>query len=414
MKKEKITIIGAGIIGICSALYLQRQGYQVQIIDKDGVGQGCSKGNAGHFATEQVFPLANWSLLWQLPKILFDSKGPLHIRFSYFFKALPWFMRFIWQMRKEQVSHGTKALRALNERAISAYFPILEAAGAKHLLTTEGSLLTFEQTPDKGIAKVFDEYFSQGVNVEWLNQEQVQTLEPNLSKNVKAALFFKDVGHTFDPEILTKTLAEYFISQGGSIEQVEINHILPMQQLLLTSHDQHSIRYNKLLIACGAWSKNLVKTLDYKLPLDTERGYHLMTPLNKLLNRPVASAERKFIMTPMLKGLRLAGTVEFGGLHAKANPKRAYNLFDHGKALVPALSSPENFEQNWWMGFRPSLPDSLPVIGKAPNHDNIYFAFGHQHLGLTQAAITGKLISQCINNQPTDIDLKPYSITRFQ
>ena len=174
-----------------------------------------------------------------------------------------------------------------------------------------------------------------------------------------------------------------------------------------------SLAFDKAVIAAGAWSKRLLTPLGYKLPLDTERGYHLMLQNHPTMSRPVASFERKMIMTPMAGGLRLAGTVEFAGLYAKSNMQRALMLGSHAENLLQDLHCGDVSEKQCWMGMRPSLPDSLPVIGQAPRHQHIYLALGHQHLGLTQAAITGNLIAQIIQQQPTSIDVAPFCISRF-
>lgn len=175
------------------------------------------------------------------------------------------------------------------------------------------------------------------------------------------------------------------------------------------------MHFDQLVIATGAWSKPLLGSIGYKLPIEAERGYHYQLGQGVHLNRPVASAERKFIITPMSDGLRLAGTVEFSGLNAKPNYRRAMALFNHAKYLLKQMPNelPGDQELYQWQGARPSLPDSLPVIGKAPKHDNIYLALGHQHLGLTQGTITAKLIHQCITKQETDIDISPFAISRF-
>jgi D-amino-acid dehydrogenase len=179
------------------------------------------------------------------------------------------------------------------------------------------------------------------------------------------------------------------------------------------------LSFDQVVIATGAWSTSLLKQLNYKLPIEPERGYSLDLPEDveqPRLNRPVASAERKFIMTPMAHGLRLSGTVEFAGLTQKANMQRADMLYQHAEKMLENITpfSKENAnDEQRWLGFRPSLPDSLPVIGKAPKHSNITLALGHQHLGLTLGAITGKLIGQIIDNQDTDIDIEPFCVSRF-
>lgn len=421
-QNETVAVIGAGIVGVCSALYLQREGFNVELIDAKGIGEGCSKGNAGHFATEQVFPLADKGLLWQLPSMLLDPTGPFRIRLSYLFKALPWFTRFLFNMRSQKFENHKQALMALNEQALDAYQPLLKAAGLQHLVCQKGSLLTFESGDESLWQAQWYHYHNNGIRVDLLNRKQTLALEPQLSEKVKAALYFKDVAHTHDPEVLCKSLGEYFLSQGGrlkteSVRLVQTRDKTDSNSDIKLSFDKGHGYYDKVVIAAGAWSKRLLTPLKYKVPLDTERGYHLMMPLPNMddnpITRPVASYDRKFIMTPMQKGLRLAGTVEFAGLNAKMNNKRADILEPHAKKLLQKIPDVGTKDEHRWMGFRPSLPDSLPVIGQAPKHQNLYFAFGHQHLGLTQAAITGQILAQSIATGNSDIDLKPYCISRF-
>lgn len=410
---EHIQIIGAGIIGVCCGLYLQKAGYQVTLIDRKGLGQECSKGNAGHFATEQIFPLADKSLLSQVPKMLLDPAGPFRIRFGYLPKAIPWFMRFILNMRKHKYQAHLQALRSLNHQAIDAFEPLLVDAGLEHMLIKKGSLLTFEHTPAQDIVKQFQAFSEHGIPLKYIDKKAISDLEPNLSDKVKSAFLFTDVGHTIDPEALCIHLGNHFVAQGGKIRVQEVSAIRFDSQGVLLKSGAQTLRSDKVVLAAGAWSKRLLTPLGYKVPLDTERGYHLMLDQQSLLQRPVASAERKFIMTPMLQGLRLAGTVEFAGLQAKMDRRRADALLPQAKALLNGLSheNPENAEA--WMGMRPSLPDSLPVLGETSQHPGLYFAFGHQHLGLTQAGITGKLLSQLISGQQTEIDLTPFNINRF-
>lgn len=428
---ESVAIVGAGIIGLCTALQLQRLGLQVSLIDPKGFGQETSGGNAGHFATEQVFPLADPSLLPQLPKMLLDSKGPFRVRPAYFFTALPWFMAFLRNMLPSRLRHNTDAIKPLNLAAIPAYQELLAELDCEDQLILQGSLLTFETTSDEKIKAQVESLRAENVSVEWLDREKSLQLEPKLSSKVKSCLFFPEVGHTASPLKLCETLGQRFLSNGGRLIQAEATGVNESASSVCIELDSSSyvgdkldrshgdtikLDYDKVVIAAGAWSKSLVQKLGYKVPLDTERGYHLMLPVQQCLSRPVASAERKFIMTPMLGGLRLAGTVEFAGLQAAPDYDRATMLLPHAKALLnnDTLASVGQGEVlETWMGYRPSLPDSLPVMGSAPNHSRIYFNFGHQHLGLTWGAISGRLIAQLIDDQKPTIDMQPYSIARF-
>ncbi|GAA6151207.1 NAD(P)/FAD-dependent oxidoreductase [Pseudoteredinibacter isoporae] len=423
MVVKKVGILGAGIIGICSAIELQRRGFQVTLLDPKGLGTQASSGNAGHFASEQVFPLADPALLPQLPKILLDPKGPFRVRPAYFLRALPWFLRFLWNMLPSRARHNSHLIRQLNERAIPCYQELLGVCGLKGELQLSGSLLTFEKTAEADIKKQLAAFQAEGVAVEYLTRAEALHLEPALGDSVSACLYFSDVGHCHDPATLCRKLADYFLEQGGTFHTVSAEKITEFQtsvKVSVVSAEDEQVHkdlfFGKILISSGAWSKPFARQLGYRVPLDTERGYHLMVPEHRILSRPVASAERKFIMTPMSGGLRLAGTVEFAGLDAAPDYSRADMLLPHAKALLnnEALEKfrvQDHHER--WMGCRPSLPDSVPVMGKAPNHKRIYFNFGHQHLGLTWGAVAGKLLAQDISGESSDIELQPYSIARF-
>jgi len=414
-KKNNIAVLGAGIIGINCAIELQSRGYQVTLIDKANIGEGCSKNNAGHFATEQVFPLAEASLLWQLPKMLLDPLGPIALSPKHFPKAFPWFVKFITNMLASKRSKNTEALKNINKHAIDYYKPLLKLAEAEYLLTENGSLLVFEDTPIEKIEKQQQLFLSQGVPVELLTKAQVLALEPHLNDKIQHALYFTDVGHTLNPLELSQKLACYAQKIGCKFIQFEASVIQHNEQKVTLSNKQTTLEFDHLIIATGAHSERLLKQLGYKLPIEAERGYSLdmLSDTINILNRPVASAERKFIITPMSHGLRLAGTVEFAGLKQKANMKRAKMLHKNAEHIIADLPAMPSDESVGWLGFRPSLPDSLPVIGNAPKHKNITLALGHQHLGLTLGAITGKLIGQIIDNEKTDINIQPFCLSRF-
>lgn len=416
MKQENgdITVIGAGVVGLCSALRLQMAGYKVTLIDRELPGHGCSKGNAGHFATEQVLPLAAPGLIQQIPKMLFDPKGPVSIRWPYLPTITPWFIRFLLNTRQKPFIAGAEAIQPLNEASLEAWQGLLNCIGAADQLKIDGSFLAFEspttfESYQQSTLPLIQHY---GVKTTTVSGDELREAEPALSKAITKAVFFPETGHTSNPLKLCETLFQHFTRHGGEFIQTEVTGVQQQGQgcQLDTANGQY--QPSKVLITTGAWSKNIVQqATGVKVPLDTERGYHLMVPeASKLLNVPVSSADRKFIMTPMEEGMRLAGTVEFAGLQAPANMQRAHMLTQHAKALLPDL--PEQTGENW-MGFRPSLPDSLPVIDRVGSHGQILLAFAHQHLGLTQGAITADLVLDLAQNKTPQISLEPYRISRF-
>lgn len=404
---ESIIVIGGGVIGLTLAWELQSQGACVIVLDRDEPGRGASFGNAGHFATEQVFPLADPALLPQIPRMLLDPLGPFRIRLTYLLRALPWMLRFLVNMASARRRRNQRALNALNQRAMADWRHLLATIGAEQLMTERGSLLVFESSYHKQQQKMAADFRRAGVAVEWLDAQQLQELEPALSSSLTGGLLFPDTGHSADPFGICQALVDALTQQGVRFFRGEAQSIDASGSVTLRGGGR--LKADKLAVCAGAWSRPLAAQLGHKVPLDTERGYHLMIQEDCGLSRPVSSAERKFIVTPMAAGTRLAGTVEFAGLQAPMNPRRAEILLPHARALLPEMTGHAGKP---WMGFRPSLPDSLPVLSVSSS-PRVFFSFGHQHLGLTQAATSARLVCSLILGQTPDVDLEPYRIDRF-
>jgi D-amino-acid dehydrogenase len=332
-------------------------------------------------------------------------------------------MQFFNNMRPSLRDKNTIAIKALNKNAISHYTAVLKEANIEHLITLQGSLLVFETTDRSKVDAMYQHYKSEGIPVKLLDRAETIKLEPNLNDNINYSLFFTDVAHTIDPLALSVALSDYAKSKGMTFQQGSVTKISQNDTSVTVITDNQALAFDHCVVACGAWSKNLLKGMNYNLPIEAERGYSLSVPLTtdetNPLSRPVASAERRFIITPMDKTLRFAGTVEYAGLHAPANKKRADMLKDNARFILKSLpkqaetATKQVLEKQRWMGCRPSLPDSLPVICQAPNHDKVFFALGHQHLGLTQGAVTGKLIGQLVTKQATEVDVNAFCISRF-
>lgn len=389
-----IAVIGAGIIGVACALQLARQGKRVVVIDKQPPGHGASFGNAGHLATEQVFPIADASILKRLPAMLMDPMGPLRLDWKYMPRAIPWFTRLLLNLRPAPFQRTVAGLRALNESSLDAWQRLLHSIARPDLLKEDGSLLVFERAESRpAIDALQARMRQQQVPVELWSANAARKRAPQLSEQIHGGLFYPRTGHFLDPyqvvcELVSaaKTAGVQFFQQevqGGQLQAHGVS--------LLT--DQGRVTARQVLIACGAHSAKLTAALTGKrVPLDTERGYHLMLPHEHgRLPFAVTSLERKFIMTPMTGGLRLAGTVEFAGLQRPPFMERAWQLHHLSKGLFRHDLNVEDATP--WMGFRPSLPDSLPIIDKVCG-GKVLLAFGHQHLGLTQAAVTAQMITQ--------------------
>lgn len=411
-KQADIVVVGAGIIGVACALQLARQGRRVVVLDPQAPGMGASYGNAGHLATEQVFPIADLSILKRLPAMLLDPMGPLRLDWTYLPRALPWFIRLLLNLRPVRYQRTVAGLRALNEGSLGAWQRLLQSIGQAPLLREDGSLLVYERAESRAALDAVQQRMrQQGVAVDFWSGDAVRKAAPQLSDAIQGGLFFPATGHFLDPYTVVGELVNAAKAEGVQfLQQRVLDGRLEASGVSLMT-DQGVLTAQQVLIACGAHSAKLTAALTGKqVPLDTERGYHLMLPHEQQrLPFAVTSLERKFIMTPMTGGLRLAGTVEFAGLDRPANMQRAWQLHRLSKGLFQHDLS--DSEATPWMGFRPSLPDSLPIIDRVCE-GKVLLAFGHQHLGLTQAAVTAERVGQLAAGERVP-QLHLYRLERF-
>lgn len=415
--KHNFIIVGAGIIGITIALSLQERGCQVLLIDKDQLGKGASWGNAAHIATEQVYPVADPSVIKKLPEMLFNPLGPLRLDWRYLPRLMPWASKLLLNMRTKPFNHIHAQLQTLNASALPAWENLRDKWHLNQWVKINGSLLVAEKEATLGTLKIHGDYLNT-INVpnHLLTQKDLYEMEPALSSTQIGALFFPNTGHIVNLEKVMAQLIQSFQQLGGTmLEHCEVKKITRKtsdndSEIFLTT-SKGILEAEYLVLTTGAFSKPFAKSLSgIDVPLETERGYHLMLPheVNRL-SVPVSSADRKFIMTPMEDGLRLAGTVEYGGLKLPPNMKRAQNFIPLANPMLK--DHLDTREQSPWMGFRPTMSDSLPIIDK---DNNCYYAFGHQHLGLTHAALTAQMITAMHFNEPSPIDRASFSINRFQ
>ena len=322
-------------------------------------------------------------------------------------------MHLLAASRSGRVGPIADALRALNAPALDAYRRLLGAGDVARLVRDNGILYVYESeaaldADDAGWAM----RRARGIRVERIGRDALRQLEPALGPGIACAMLIEDSAHVVDPAGVVKTLAERFAADGGTIaaERVAGFDLGPDGPRAVYT-DAGPRDAGAVVVAAGAWSRTLAAKLGSRVPLEAERGYHVTLPDPGVApSRPVGFIERGFIATPMAMGLRLAGTVELASLDAPPDYRRARALLEHGRRLFPGLDGDGASE---WMGCRPSLPDSLPVIGRAPGISNVYFAFGHGHLGLTQGAVTGELIAALVAGRPPAIDLAPYRADRF-
>ena len=410
-----IAVVGAGIIGVACALQLARRGLRVVVIDQQEPGKGASFGNAGHLATEQVFPIADLSILKRLPAMLMDPMGPLRLDWKYLPQAMPWFTRLLLNLRPEPYQRTVAGIRALNESSLAAWYRLLDGIDCPGLMKEDGSLLVYERPESRQTLEALQARMrQQQVPVQFWQAKAVHDSAPQLSEQIQGGLFFPGTGHFIDPYRVVCQLVEAARTCGVQLLKRRVVGGQLTDAGVCLATDQGPVTARRVLIACGAHSAQLTTALTgKKVPLDTERGYHLMLPHEHgRLPFAVTSLERKFIMTPMADGLRLAGTVEFAGLKAAANMERAWQLHRLSKGMFKRDLSAEGATP--WMGFRPSLPDSLPIIDRVC-HGKVLLAFGHQHLGLTQAAVTAELIAQLAapGSDRALPALAPYRLDRF-
>jgi D-amino-acid dehydrogenase len=346
--------------------------------------------------------------------MLMDPLGPLSIRWKNLPALTPWLWRFWRAGTSKRVETIARELATLLATATRDYEPVLSAAGLSHLVRRKGALYVY--ATEKGFADAAAEWdlkFRNGVVAERLDGAAIRELEPALAPTFSNGYFVPGYSHTVDPGQLVCGLADHFQRKGGEIRRARVNGFVFSDSEPRAMHldDGTQLDFDLVVIAAGAWSKSLCRMLGQKVPLDTERGYNTTLPAPGVeLTRPVCIAERSFFMTPMAMGLRIGGAVDLAGLGAPPNFARAKALLANGAQALPGLNTAGGRE---WMGFRPSMPDSKPVIGRSPRHANTLFAFGHGHLGLTQGATTGRLIADLAAGEQTAIDLVPFRIDRF-
>jgi D-amino-acid dehydrogenase len=413
----KVAVIGAGIVGIAAASYLRRDGHEVTVIDPGDPGSGASFGNAGCFNGSSVVPMAMPGVLGNVPRWLTDPLGPLAIRWSYLPRLAPWLLRFVRSARPDKVEATARALRPLLGPSIECLTPLVKNAGAEALVQRVGHLYVYrsaESFAKDGAAWAL----RRAVGVEWdeFDADELRQLDPNLSRDYTRGILVRENGHTVNPGRLVGTLADALLRDGGTLCRARaLGFALDGARLRAVRTDQGEIAADRAVVAAGDFSAPLAAALGDRVPLETERGYHLMIRDPEVMPRiPTADADGKFVATPMETGLRFAGTVELAGLDAPPDWRRARMLLEQGRRMFPGLASHHPEERlSQWMGHRPSTPDSLPVIGPSRRSPDVLYAFGHGHVGMTGASMSGKLTAELLGGRPPSIDIAPFRADRF-
>jgi len=421
-RARRVGVIGAGIVGVCAATWLQRDGHSVFLIEPGTPGEGASFGNAGCFNGSSVTPVAMPGVIRSVPRWLMDPLGPLALRWSYLPRVMPYLVRFVRSATPEKVRAQAKALRPLVGPTVAMVRDLARDAGAEDLIHQRGHLYVYRS--EDALAKdgfAWALRRENGVVVDEFDADGLRQLEPALSRDYVRGLLVRENGHTENPFGLVSALVEQFQRQGGEIVRARaLGFRLDGRRLTAIRTDAGEYPADAAIVCAGAYSKPLAAALGDRVPLETERGYHLMIRDPEVMPRiPTADADGKFVATPMALGLRFAGTVELAGLAAPPDWRRARILLAQGRKMLPGLAADypdadySNGRLSMWMGHRPSLPDSLPALGPSRASPDVIYAFGHGHVGMTAAPMTGRIVADLVLGRPAPIDIAPFAPGRF-
>lgn len=413
MDKGHVLVVGAGVVGLSVALAAQARGFSVVVLDRIGPAAGASAGNAGAFAFTDILPLASPGILRKAPKWLLDPLGPLSIPPAYALQIAPWMYRFWRACSPRKVAASTTAQTALMDLSKIELEPFLTDTGTIGMLQKNGNLQVYESAAELAASESgWAARAAHGIEFHHLSAGEMADLQPGLSAQFTHGTFTPGWYSIADPKLYTLALADRFVAKGGQIERAEVTAVRPMESgVELRFADGRALRGDQVVIAAGAHSHHLAASLGEKIPLETERGYNTTLPADAFdLRMQVTFGGHGFVVTRLSTGIRVGGAVELGGLKLPPNYQRAEAMLTKARRFLPGLK-PEGGQQ--WMGFRPSLPDSLPAIGLARDTNRVIYAFGHGHLGLTQSAGTARLVADLLVKRTPAIDLTPFSPQRF-
>ncbi len=409
-----LVVVGTGIVGTCCGAWLQRDGHRITFISADAPGEACSFGNAGSLSPSACLPVGMPGMWKQVPRWLLRADGPLAIRPAYLPVLLPWLWRFVRHSSRAEVVRIATALRGLLEPIFDSYGPLLERAGAHQWVRRTGCLYVYSG-PDAARRWAWGMALrrSLGVDLRDVGQDALENLEPDLKGRFRFGILAPENGSTLDPSQLVKALHAQCETDGAVTLRARVQDLEARGDRVtaVLTADGRRVDCDGVVVAGGAWSAGLARQLGVRVPLETQRGYHVTVQSNNLgLRHTVMAPEYNLMVNPMAMGLRLAGTVEFAGLAPPPNPARAAVLLAQGREMFPHLDTRRHTH---WMGHRPCLPDSLPVIGPAPGRANAWLAFGHGHVGMCGGATTGREIAHLVAGRTTQVDLRPFRADRF-
>ena len=406
----QIAVVGAGIVGICSAFFLQKNGFQVTLLDKKEPGSMTSFGHACTFADYANVPVNSPDLFRDIPSMLLRSDGPLAVDFFHVLKNINWTTKFLQNCTTKKVEYISKSLGNLLNNSSISYDEIFTDVKVSEYIKNEEALYLYQNETEFLKAKTTNELRQKnGVRIKTLSKNKILDLEPSLAPVFFNGQIFIGSRHTTNPSMISKRIFETFINNGGEFIQSHVDDLTAEDDSVNLNLNNNNHKFEKVIICAGAWSNNLSKKIGESFPLDTERGYHVMFNNHGLINRPIGWSQSGFYLVQLEEGLRAAGTVEIAGLSKPENKKRIQMIESQARRLLPQL----NEVKSTWLGFRPTLPDSLPVIGPSKKNKNIIYAFGHQHIGWTLGAVTGKIINSICNDRVPNINIEPFSPSRF-
>ncbi|MCG7506074.1 FAD-binding oxidoreductase [Mesorhizobium sp. IRAMC:0171] len=412
-KQLDVIVIGAGVVGLSAAIATQARGLNVTVLDREGPAAGASAGNAGAFAFTDILPLASPGILKKAPKWLLDPLGPLSVPPAYAVQIAPWMFRFWRACSPKHVAHSTAAQTALMDLSKAELEPFLQQTGTLPMLRKEGNLQVYEGEAEfKASLPGWTAREEHGIEFHHLNKAEIEEIQPGLASRFTHGTFTPGWYSIADPRLYTLALAEHFITRGGTVERAEITALRSVEGgVEIIAADGAVRRARKVVLAAGAFSHRIARTIGETIPLETERGYNTTLPQDAFdLRTQVTFGGHGFVVTRLSTGIRVGGAVELGGLKLPPNFRRSEAMLKKAQAFLPGLK-PHGGVQ--WMGFRPSLPDSLPAIGSAQATPHIVHAFGHGHLGLTQSAGTARIVADLLTGQPSAIDITSFSPQRF-
>lgn len=395
-----VAVVGAGVVGSCIALALQKRGAAVTLIDRDEPGRGCSYGNSGAISPGSVAPLAMPGILSSVPGMLLDEESPLHLPLRYLPTALPWLLRFVASAQPSRVALSAAKLAALHAGAVDRHAQLARELGVPELFVRRGHLHLY---PDaRALAKDaggwrMRRYY--GYQFQQLDRAGILALEPHVGERYRLGVFVADHATIVNPFRYVQAMVRGFARRGGQQRRDEVQAMTPLadgrwQLRTAAEADAAANTFDRVVVAAGAWARRLLDPLGVHLALESQRGYHVQFDGGRdTVSRTVVLADRKIFVTPMEDGLRVGGTVEFGGLTSPPEPRRAAILERIARETFGGL---EALSSTQWMGHRPCMPDSVPVIGPAAGRPGLWLAVGHGHLGLTDSINTAQRIADGI------------------